>query len=85
MGVVVCPGHPRQRGDRHLGSKGEQGDLHEQGEAAARSCPGYGDEVHAMLGTVHAGHTRRQERLVREEVEVTPALPRRVVHRAGAL
>ena len=59
--------------------------LEQEREPAAGTCPRHRNRPDAMRGARHARHSRVDERLVLEEVQVTPhALPH-VMHRACLL
>lgn len=68
--------------DRQMHGKRHREPFEQQREARARPRPRHGDEADTTLGTVDAWRARGQERLMLEEIEVSPGFLDGVVHRA---
>ena len=75
------PGQPGHRSEGHVSAHGQNQGFEQQREAGQSARPGRSHQRHPLVGESHTGHSRLEQALVLEEVEVPIALDLRVVHR----
>src|SRR5581483_81935 len=70
---VVFTDDPAHRRDRHVRSHGHDQSFEQKRESTAFPRPGHLNQPFAASAAVHSRDTRRQNRLVLEEVQMPPA------------